>query len=148
MKGFTLIEVLVTLTIISILAAIGIPTYFNQVEKAREVEVKILLSSLAIPIMEYRILNNEYPPDVNAGVNPGLSEWPTDVPFNSILDYDHWAVGENTCIVSVNHFGRNAFRDAPLYTQVGRAGSIEKVGDDLVKTIAVYECENGRGSIR
>ena len=148
MKGFTLIEVLVTLTIISILAAIGIPTYFNQVEKAREVEVKILLSSLAIPIMEYRILNNEYPPDVNAGVNPGLSEWPTDVPFDSILDYDHWGIGSNTCVVSVTHFGKNKKRDVPLYTQVGSLGSIEKVGDDLVKTIAVYECENGRGSIR
>jgi prepilin-type N-terminal cleavage/methylation domain-containing protein len=148
MKGFTLIELLVVITIIGILAAIGITTYLNQVERARDAEAKILLASLAVPIMEFRVINGKYPADVNAGVNPGIDEWPTVIPFDSVIDFEHWSVGNNTCVVIVTHFGRDGLRGSPVHTRAGDPGSLTRISDDFIKTVTEYPCNKPRGSVR
>lgn len=146
-KGFTLIELLVAITIIGILAAIGIPIYMSGVMKAEEAEVFLLLDSLEDPIKEYRILNNDYPNDVVAGVDPGLGEWPEEAPFNSPIDYEHWGIGSNTCVVLISHFGRDKQRDSPAHVKAGPVGSIVRVQDDFIKTVAEYPCDRGRGAV-
>jgi prepilin-type N-terminal cleavage/methylation domain-containing protein len=148
MKGFTLIEMLVVIVIISILAAIGIPIYLNSIERAKETEIFVMFDSLDIPIEEYRILNNRYPADVNAGINPGLAEWPTTVPFDSVLDYEHWGIGGGVCVVLLTYFGENKIRNSITHVGYGPVGSIIKNDDDYIKTVAVYECEDPRGSVR
>jgi prepilin-type N-terminal cleavage/methylation domain-containing protein len=45
-KGFTLIEVLVTIIIIGILSAIALPTFINQANKAKESESKTNVGSM------------------------------------------------------------------------------------------------------
>ncbi len=147
-KGFTLIELMVVMVIIGILAAIGLPIYLNQIMKAENTEVLMLLDSLATPIEEFNLINNRYPADVNSGNNPGLSVWPTEIPFDSVLDYEHWSVEHNMCVVLINHFGRNRVRDAPVHMKAGEVGSIVMVDDDFIKTIAEYPCDSPRGSIR
>ena len=148
LNGFTLIELLITITIISILSAIAIPSFLNQVERAREVKVIILLDSLSNDVEQYRIEENRYPPDVNADINPGLDEWPSTVPFNSVVDYEHWGIGSNKCAVLLTHFGKNNRRDSTTHIGYGSTGSIVKNGDDFIKTIAEYECDRPQGTIR
>jgi type IV pilus assembly protein PilA len=45
-QGFTLIELMVVLVILGVLAAIGLPSFLNQANKAREAEAKTYLGSI------------------------------------------------------------------------------------------------------
>jgi len=46
-RGFTLVELLITVAVVAILAAIAYPTYTNQIAKARRAEIQAELMSLA-----------------------------------------------------------------------------------------------------
>lgn len=45
--GFTLIELMITVAVIGILAAIGYPSYLDQVRKARRAEAQAVLMNIA-----------------------------------------------------------------------------------------------------
>jgi type IV pilus assembly protein PilA len=57
-SGFTLIELLVVMLIIGILAAIAIPTFFNQREKARDAGAKEMAHTAQVAIETYATDNN------------------------------------------------------------------------------------------
>lgn len=59
--GFTLIELMVVITIIGILAGIAIPMYWNSVVKAKEATLKEDLYQIRESIDKYYADNNEYP---------------------------------------------------------------------------------------
>jgi len=59
-KGFTLIELMITVAIISIIAAIAIPSYNGYIATAYTVEAKNNIAALKLAQEEYFLENNKY----------------------------------------------------------------------------------------
>jgi len=59
-KGFTLIELMIVITIFGIVAAIGYPIYLEQSRKAKRAEAKVALQDNAQALERYRTNQNTY----------------------------------------------------------------------------------------
>src|SRR3970282_736817 len=59
-KGFTLIELMIVVSIIAILAAIAVPIYINYVYRGKQVEAKTLLMTLKVEQEQFHAENNCY----------------------------------------------------------------------------------------
>lgn len=64
-RGFSLIEVLVTVSILSIILTIAVPSYFGYVRSSRTAEAKTNLQSLALLLEQRRADNGSYCPAIN-----------------------------------------------------------------------------------
>jgi len=64
-RGFTLVELLIALVIVSILAAVAIPAYSSKVRVGRQVDAQRVLMSLAQTEEMYRFQNGVYTNTVN-----------------------------------------------------------------------------------
>ncbi|CEG57519.1 pilin [Legionella fallonii] len=60
-RGFTLIEILITITIIGILIAIAIPAYQNYTIRVRVSDGLDLASGAQLAVNEYTMINNQLP---------------------------------------------------------------------------------------
>jgi general secretion pathway protein G len=63
--GFTLIELMVVMTVIALLISIAVPRYFNSVEKAKEATLKQSLSVMRVAIDKFYGDNERYPASIN-----------------------------------------------------------------------------------
>src|SRR4051812_25565453 len=67
-KGFTLIEVMITVVIVAILAAIAVPNYRDYVTRGRVVEATSALSDTRVKMEQYFQDNRAYPAGCTTGV--------------------------------------------------------------------------------
>jgi len=58
--GFTLIELMITVAVVAILAAIAYPSYLSQIQKSRRTDAKTALLDLATREERYFSINNAY----------------------------------------------------------------------------------------
>lgn len=78
-NGFTLIEVLIVVTLVVILASIGMSTYVNSVQHAREAVLKEDLFRMREAIDQFYADKNVYPQSLEDLVSEGyLRELPKD----------------------------------------------------------------------
>ena len=59
--GFTLIEVMITVAVIAILAAIALPNYIDYITRSKLVEAKTNLSDMRTRLEQYFLDNRSYP---------------------------------------------------------------------------------------
>jgi len=78
-RGFTLIEVLIVVTLIVVLASVGLPVYQNSVHRAREATLKENLFRMRDAIDQYYADKTKYPASLEDLVSEGyLREIPRD----------------------------------------------------------------------
>ncbi len=89
--GFTLIEVLVVISIIGILLSIVLVSMSGAREKARDAERRVALEQLSVALNLYRANHISYPASDSeafaAAVSPLMSDWPTDPSTGAAYGY-------------------------------------------------------------
>src|SRR5687768_7640505 len=85
-RGFTLIELLIVVTLIVVIAGIGLSTYSTSVARAKEAVLRENLFRLRDNIDQYYADKGAYPPDLSALVTEGyMRQIPRD-PFTESAD--------------------------------------------------------------
>jgi prepilin-type N-terminal cleavage/methylation domain-containing protein len=99
-EGFTLIELLIVIIIIGILAAIAIPMFLGQRDKAKESAVKEGVHSIQVGVQSYAVDNQDVYPPVASVTSTGLTSyvdnWPDNPWTNTGMDQGAaaWAEGD------------------------------------------------------
>ena len=89
-RGFTMIELLVVVTLVIVLAGIGMATYTTSVKRAKEAVLAEDLFRMRDQIDQYNADKGTYPPDLNALVTEGyLRQIPKDPMTDSA---DTWQI--------------------------------------------------------
>lgn len=84
--GFTLIEMMVTIAVISILAAIALPSFFGETRKAKAMaEVQPMFNDLRVRLEQYLQEQGSYPPTIGEGtLHPAAAPKSTPVDINPL----------------------------------------------------------------
>jgi general secretion pathway protein G len=97
-RGFTLVEIMVVISIIVILLSMALPIYSRSLKRAREDALKRNLETLNQMIDQYTLDKQKAPQSLNDLVSAGyLKQIPVDITDRS----DTWVVDEDDSIRSI-----------------------------------------------
>jgi general secretion pathway protein G len=99
-SGFTLVELMIVMTIIGLLAAIAIPSYIQSVKKAKEAVLREDLHTMRTAIDSYTVDKEKAPQGLDDLVQTGyLKSIPID-PMTSRSDT--WMTGQSDTLTDIN----------------------------------------------
>jgi general secretion pathway protein G len=98
--GFTLIELIIVMTIIGILASIAVPGYLRSVQKAREAVLKEDLHTMRVAIDSYTVDKEKAPQGLDDLVQAGYLK---TIPVDPITHRnDTWITGMSDTLTDIN----------------------------------------------
>ena len=86
-RGFTLIEILIVMVIITILAGISVAMYGNSVIRAKEATLRLDLKEMREAIDAYHADKNKWPPGLDALVT---EKYIREIPVDPITNATDW----------------------------------------------------------
>ena len=86
-RGWTLVELLIVISLISILATIGLASYRNSVTATKEAILKTDLFRMRDAIDQYYADKGEYPPALDSLVSEGYMRKIPEDPFTRAADW-------------------------------------------------------------
>ena len=124
-RGFSLLELIVVMTIIGLLVGIAVPAYKDATQRAREASLKEDLMRMRTAIDEYHTDKGEYPPALDDLVTNGyLRSLPADPITRSnaswLVEYAAWELvdeGEIAGVFDVHSGAEGNALDGTLYAE-------------------------------
>lgn len=99
-SGFTLIELMIVMTIIGLLAAMAIPSYLKSVQKAREAALREDLHTLRTAIDSFTVDKEKAPQALDELVQAGYVK---SIPIDPITSRaDTWVTSQSDTLTDVN----------------------------------------------
>jgi prepilin-type N-terminal cleavage/methylation domain-containing protein len=132
-EGFTLIELLVVIIIIGILAAIALPSFLNQANKARQSEAQTYVGTMNRGQQAYYLERNKF---------GALSSLELGIKNTDNYTYDSIPAGEGLNSEAVSTATRSP--DTVLKSYSGRV--YVGTGDDNTATTLAFVCESAAGA--
>ena len=99
-SGFTLIELMIVMTIIALLAAIAIPSYIRSVTKAKEAVLKEDLHTMRTAIDSYTVDKEKAPQSLDDLVQAGYLKVIPQDPITSRTDT--WITAQSDTLMDIN----------------------------------------------
>jgi len=98
--GFTLLELIVVMTIIALLAAIAVPSYMNNVRRAKEAVLKEDLHTMREAIDSYTVDKEKAPQSLDDLVQSGYLK---SIPIDPITSRsDTWITSQSDTLMSIS----------------------------------------------
>lgn len=104
-RGFTLVELMITIAVLSVIAAIAIPTYNGYIREAQLGAARANADTLRLVLEDWRLDNGTYRIGGNASYDPKATAALGWVPDGDQGAYSYGVVGAttNTYTIEVTH---------------------------------------------
>ena len=134
-RGFTLIELMITMVLVAVVTVIAIASYTHQVTKSRRADAKTALLDLAAREERYFTSNNTY---TNVAANLGYTALPASIPGGAGAA----TYSVNVTAANATSFSAQATRAAVQATDECGDYTIDDRGtqSNLNNTIAIANC--------